>query len=98
MQSIKIYSIALAWEKKFFLRRRVEVKIQLFPSPICSDASSTCRAHCLYRCIHTWPIIQRIENVVHFGVSLMMNLHVRALDEPLLFVQRDQNPVRNIHD
>ncbi len=67
MHTIKIYAIALAWKEKFFLRRRVEVQIQLFPSPICSDASSARRAHCLYRRIHTWPIIQRIENVVHLG-------------------------------
>ena len=86
MHAIEIYAVTLAWEKKFLLRRRVEVQIQLFPSPICSDALGTRRAHCLYRRIHTWPIIQRIENVVHFGVSLMMNLRMRALDEPLLFV------------
>ena len=93
MHAIKIYAVTLAWEKKFLLRRGVEVKIQLFPPPIRSDALGTCSAHRLYRCIHTWPIIQRIENVVHFGVSLMMNLRMRAFDESLLFVQRDQNPL-----
>ena len=96
MYAIKIYTIALAWEKKFLLRRRVEVQIQLFPSPIRSDASSARRAHCLYRCIHTWPIVQRIENVVHLGVSLMMNFRMRAFDEPLLLVKRDQNPLPSI--
>jgi hypothetical protein len=86
MHAIKIYAITLAREKKFLLRCGVEIQIQLFPPPIRSDALGTCSAHCLYRRIHTWPIIQGIENVVHFGVSLMMNLRMRALDEPLLFV------------
>ena len=96
MHAIKIYSIALAWEKKFLLRRRVEVQIQLLPSPIRSDAFSARRAHRLYRSIHTWPIIQRIENVVHFGVALMVDLRMRALDEPFLLVNWDKNPLPGI--
>jgi hypothetical protein len=96
MHAIKIYAIALPWKEKVLLRRRVEIQIQLFPSPIRSDASSARRAHRLYRCIHTRPIIQRIENVVHLGVSLMMNFRMRAFDEPLLLVKRDQNPLPSI--
>ncbi len=40
----------------------------------------------LYRRIHTWPIIERVENVVHFCMPLMVNLRVCALNERFLLI------------
>jgi hypothetical protein len=90
MHAIEVNSIALAREKKLFcLRRRVEIQIQLLPSPIRSDAFSARRANRLYCGDKAWPVVQRIENMMHFDVALMVNFRMRALDELLLFVDWD---------
>jgi hypothetical protein len=86
MHAIKVNSIALTRKKKFFLRSKVEIQIQLLPSPIRPDEFSARRANCFYCGIHAWPIIKRVENMMHFGVTLMVDFRMRALDESLLFI------------
>ncbi len=89
MHAIEVDSIALARGKKFLLRRRVEIQIQLLPSPIRPDAFSARRANRFYCSVHSWPVIKRVEYMMHFGVSLMVNFRMRALDESLLLIDRD---------
>ncbi len=89
MHAIEVNSIALTREKKLPLRSRVEIQIQLLPSPIRSDAFSARRAKRFYCSVHAWPVIQRVENMMHFGVSLMVDFRMRALDESLLFIDWD---------
>ncbi len=96
MHTIEVYSIALAREKKFLLRCRVEIQIQLLPSSVRSDAFGARRVNRFNRGIHAWPIIQRIENMVHFGVALMVDFRMRAFDEPFVVVNWDQNPLPGI--
>ncbi len=89
MHAIEVNSISLAREKEFLLRGRVEIQIQLLPSPVRSDTFGARRAHRLYRNIHAWSVIKRVENMMHFGVSLMVNFRMRALDESLLLIDCD---------
>ncbi len=78
---MEIYPVPLLRQKQFFLRSWVEVQIQLFPSSVGPDTYSAGRADCFDGCIHSWPIVQPVQNVMHFGVALMVNLGMPALYE-----------------
>jgi hypothetical protein len=38
--------------------------------------------------IHSWPVVERVQNVMHFCVTLMMNLRMCGRYEFHLFVSR----------
>ncbi len=78
------------------MRSWVEIQIQLSPSSARFDALSTRRADCLYRGVHSRPIVQGVQNVVHFRVSLMMNLGMSALDERLLLFNWNDDPLSRV--
>ncbi len=42
--------------------------------------------------MHSWPIVQRIQDVQYLRVPLMMNFSVRGRDEVSLLVFRYHNP------
>ena len=63
------------------MRLRIEVQVELFPPPVGSEELRTGSADCLNGGVHTRPLVK-----VNLGVSLMVYLRMRALDEGLLFV------------
>jgi hypothetical protein len=67
VHAVEIYPVSLPRQKQFLLRSWVEIQIQLLPSPISPDAPGASRANCFDGCIHSWPIVQRVQNVVHLG-------------------------------
>ena len=99
MNAVEINPVSLPRQKQFLLRSWVEIQIQLFPSAISPDAPGASCADCFYGCTHSWPIVQRVQNVVHFGVALMMNLGMRTLDERMLSAlpQEQRSFAQSIH-
>ena len=78
------------------MRSWVEIQIQLSPSSARFDALGTRRADRFYRGIHSRPIVQGVQNVVHFCVPLVMYLGMRVLDERLLLFNRNDNPLPRV--
>jgi hypothetical protein len=96
VHAVEIYPVSLARQKQFLLRSWVEIRIQLLPPPAGFDASSTGRADCLDGGIPSRPIVQGVQNMVHLGVTLMMNLGMSALDQSLLFLNGNHNPLTRV--
>jgi hypothetical protein len=96
VNAIKVNPVSLPWQKQFLLRSRVEVRIQLSPSSVCPYALGASGADGFNCRVHSWPVIERIQNVMNLGVALMMDLSVCVLDERLLLFNRNNNPLPRI--
>ena len=77
-----------------FCEAGLKSKFNVFPSSVGPDAPGTGRADCFDGGVHLWwPIIQRIENMMHLGMALVMYLGMGALDERLLVLHRVDDPL-----
>ncbi len=96
MDAVEVNPVSLPGEKQLLLRSWVEVQIQLPPSSFGPYALGASCADCLNSSIHSWPVIERVKNVMYFGVALMVYLSVSVFDESLLLFNRDDNPLPRI--
>ena len=96
MDAVEVNPVSLPWQKQFLLGGWIEIQIQLPPSSVCPYALGASGAYCFDRRIHSWPVIERVKNVVNFGVSLMVDLRVRVLDERLLLFNGYDNPLPRV--
>jgi hypothetical protein len=96
VHAVEMYPVSLPRQKQFLPRSWVEILMQPLLSPISPDAPGASRANCLDGCIHSWPIVQRVQKVMHLGVALMMNLGIRTLDERLLLLNGNYDPLPRV--
>ena len=67
VHAVEVNPVSLPRQEQFLLRSWVEVQIQLPPSSVCPYALGAGGADCLNSGIHSWPVIERVKNVMHFG-------------------------------